>query len=381
MDPEPGGAGTPSGGPPDTSPPAPPDALVDAVAETLDRPAVTLEFDLRSLAGLVAGLLVTAAVYGLLRVASETVVRILIGVLVALAFDPLVRRVQRRLHRGRALAAVIVSAAVALFFMGIILFLGPPAVRQAARFSAELPQAVRDLYDVPFLGERLADADAAPRVARWVRELPAEIDSGTVSDFTNRLLGNALAAITVLAVAFAVMLDGEQLVARLRRLIPPAHRASADWTGRVLYRTLANYFAGSLIVASIAGLVILTAGLSLGVPLAPLAAIWVTLTNLIPQIGGFLGGSVFIVLGFSAGVDTGLACLVIFFVYMNLENHVIGPAIVGQAVNLSPPTTMIAALVGGAAAGVPGALVATPLVGTVKALYLQLRVGPETGAD
>jgi predicted PurR-regulated permease PerM len=49
--------------------------------------------------------------------------------------------------------------------------------------------------------------------------------------------------------------------------------------------------------------------------------------------------------------------------------------VVGQAVDLSPPATMLAALVGGAAAGIPGALVATPLVGAGKSLYLELRWG------
>jgi predicted PurR-regulated permease PerM len=48
---------------------------------------------------------------------------------------------------------------------------------------------------------------------------------------------------------------------------------------------------------------------------------------------------------------------------------------VGEAVNLSAPATMLAALIGAAAAGIPGALVATPLVGATKALYLELRWG------
>ena len=38
---------------------------------------------------------------------------------------------------------------------------------------------------------------------------------------------------------------------------------------------------------------------------------------------------------------------------------------------------MLAALIGGAAAGVPGALVATPLVGAAKSLYLELRWGEQ----
>jgi predicted PurR-regulated permease PerM len=62
---------------------------------------------------------------------------------------------------------------------------------------------------------------------------------------------------------------------------------------------------------------------------------------------------------------------------MTVENHVISPAVVGQAVDVSPPTSMLAALIGGAAGGVPGALVATPLVGATKQLYLQLRWGQQ----
>ena len=84
--------------------------------------------------------------------------------------------------------------------------------------------------------------------------------------------------------------------------------------------------------------------------------LWTTLTNLIPQIGGFLGGGFFVLLALTQGPVQAVIALAVFMAYQNLENNVISPAIVGQAVNLSPPTTMLAALVGAAAAGVPGAL-------------------------
>jgi predicted PurR-regulated permease PerM len=109
------------------------------------------------------------------------------------------------------------------------------------------------------------------------------------------------------------------------------------------------------------------------VPLVPLAAIWAMLTDLIPQVGGLLGGSVFVMLALTESALTGVIAGVGFVLYMNLENHVISPAIVGKAVDLTAPTTMIAAFVGGSVAGVPGALVATPLAGTVKALYFEAR--------
>jgi predicted PurR-regulated permease PerM len=142
-----------------------------------------------------------------------------------------------------------------------------------------------------------------------------------------------------------------------------------------VYTTIGRYFAGSLVLAVMNGIYILAVGLALGVPLAFLAAVWAMLTNLIPQVGGFLGGSVFVTLALTSGVVTGLLALVLFLAYMITENYVIQPTVVGSAINLSPPTTMLAAFVGAAAAGVPGALVTTPIVAAVKELYLQLRFG------
>jgi predicted PurR-regulated permease PerM len=146
-----------------------------------------------------------------------------------------------------------------------------------------------------------------------------------------------------------------------------------DRAGDTFYRIVGRYFAGSLLVALLAGTGVLIMGVILGLPLTPVAAMWTASTNLIPQIGGFLGGSLFVALGLTEGPTTALICAGYFLAYQQLENHVIQPVVVGEAVNLSPPATMLAALVGASAAGVPGALLATPLVGVIKALYLELR--------
>ena len=72
----------------------------------------------------------------------------------------------------------------------------------------------------------------------------------------------------------------------------------------------------------------------------------------------------------------GLACLAIFVVYQSLENHVLQPVIIGRAVRLSPPATMVAALVGVSAGGLVGGLFAIPLLGAGKAIYLSTRGRP-----
>ena len=72
-----------------------------------------------------------------------------------------------------------------------------------------------------------------------------------------------------------------------------------------MYRTLGRYFGGSITVAVLMGLYVLALGLLLGIPLVPLAALWAMLTDLIPQVGGFLGGSFLVLLASTQGVDDG----------------------------------------------------------------------------
>ena len=57
-------------------------------------------------------------------------------------------------------------------------------------------------------------------------------------------------------------------------------------------------------------------------------------------------------MAFIHSIPAGVAIVVYAIVYQQLENHVLQPLIIGRAVRLTPPSTMVAALVGGLAAGV-----------------------------
>jgi predicted PurR-regulated permease PerM len=339
--------------------PPPPTQLVDV------HPASIVVFGVAAALG--------AAIWAIVTTAPDMVTGIAVGLVVGVALSPLSSRIQARSGRSPVTAAAIVGGGMVVFFAAVVLLVAPPAVEQAREFGEELPATVRELYSWPILGDRLREADAAGQVEETLDELPARIDDQTIADVGERLLGGALSTVVVVVTAIGVLADGEVIVRRFRAVVPPSRQARADEIGRIVYHSFGSYFAGSLLVAVLNGLVILTTGLLLGVPLAPIAALWATLTNFIPQIGGFLGGSFFVLLALTQSPLTAAVALVVFLGYQQLENNIISPAIVGGAVNLTPPTTMLAALVGGAAAGVPGALVATPLLGAAKALYLDQR--------
>jgi predicted PurR-regulated permease PerM len=334
---------------------------------------VEIEVDPGSVLVFVSVAAIGAALWAIVSIAPDMVTRIAVGVLLGVALSPLVSAVQRRASCARSTAALVVGGGMVVLLLAVVLLVAPPAVEQARQFSRELPETVEELYSWPIVGPRLEKADAAGDVSDAIDDLPAKFDDKTLADLGERVLGGALSTIVALITALGVLVDGEVLVRRVRSIVPPSRRQQADEAGRIVYQSFGSYFAGSLLVAVMNGLVVLTTGLVLGVPLAPVAGIWSMLTNFIPQIGGFLGGSFFVLLALTKSPVTAVIAAIVFLGYQQFENNVIQPAVIGSAVNLTPPATMIAALVGGAAAGVPGALVATPLMGAAKALYLDRR--------
>jgi putative heme transporter len=375
-------ASAPSAPPGASAPSARPDALAPPDASAPSDPSgpaappghIVVDIDPWSFVVVAVAALLALALFTISSTAADVLTGIGVGVLLGVALSPVVGAVQRRWRSmSRGSAVVIVGFGLTVAIAAVVLLVAPAAIEQSRDFSEELPSTVREFYSWPIVGPRLEDADAAGGVEEWIEDAPTEIDDATLANLGERLLGGVLSAVIVLVTALGVLIDGAVVVRRVRALVPAGSRERTDRLGRIVYATFGSYFAGSLFVAVLAGLVILSTGLLLGVPLAPVAGLWTTLTNLIPQIGGFLGGGFFVLLALTQGPIPAVVALAVVLGYQNLENHVIQPAIVGRAVNLSPPATMLAALVGGAAAGVPGALVATPLLGAVKAVYLDRR--------
>jgi predicted PurR-regulated permease PerM len=334
-----------------------------------------VDLDGRTVLAMLASIFVLVVLAAFAREASRTLTWLAVGSLLALALNPVVLRVEQRLDVGRGLAVGVVLTMFLAVFTGVTVLLGPRVVDQARSFNHELPRVLHRLEDLPVVGGNIRKNHVPQKIKDWIDNLPQRLGNNPkrVADAGKSVLSGALAAFAVVLITVTLLLDGSRVVRGLRRAVPYRRRALVDRVGTTFYEVVGRYFAGSLVVALLNGTGILVVGTILGVPLTPAAAIWATVTNLIPQIGGFLGGFLFVALALTKSPTTALICLVYFLAYQQLENHVIQPVIVGEAVNLSPPTTMLAALVGASAAGVPGALLATPLVGVIKAIYLEVR--------
>ena len=371
-----GAAAEPAGGLESTGAGAAAEATAGApVGEAAVR---VVDLDWHSVAWAMVAFVALVAATNLVRSAPRALTVVAVGTLLALGLDPLVTRVERALGNRREAAVAVVMFGLLATAAVIIAVLAPRAIAQGRELGGDLDRIVRQVNELPVIGDDLREAGTAEALERWVEGLPGRLqgDDTPIGGALLRLADGLLVALFIALVTIALLLDGPRLVRGVRRLVPDDHRPRADRIGRLAYATVGRYVGGSLLVACVAGTATLIAGLVLGVPLAPLVAVWVALFDLVPQIGGAAGGIPFVLLGLSRGAGTAVACAVFFVLYLQFENHVLSPLIVGRAVRLTPLATMTAALVGVSAGGVVGALLAVPLVAATKAVYLELRPHP-----
>jgi predicted PurR-regulated permease PerM len=336
-----------------------------------------VDLDWRSVLVALAALVGLLAVRGMTRRVPRTITGLGIAMIVALAINPLVAALERRRFR-RAPAVITVLAGLAAGLAVVGLLVVPPAVRQARDLTGQRTKVVRDLGSLPVVGPRVRKADVQAKIDDFLNRLPARLagDTTPLKKAARSVADGILAALVTLLFAITMLLDGPRLLRALRRAVPVERRSRADEVARVAYRVVGRYVAGSLLVAGVCGLVVLVAGLVLGVPLTPIAAVWAAFWDLVPQIGGAAGGIPFVILGLTQGAGTAVLCAIVFVAYQQLKHQLVQPVLIGQAVKLSPPATMTVALVGVSAGGVVGALIAVPLVGAAKAVYLEFRRPP-----
>lgn len=340
----------------------------------VERRTIDAELDWRSVVWLLASLAALGFVATMFARASSVIVVFIVALFTALALDPLVHRLERAgCRRGWAVVIVVGAATAALVLF--VSLAGPGLVRETGSLGADLPRTVDSLTDLPLVGGWLRSVDAPARVSEFLDSIPKRIqsDDADLGALARGLgLGLGVAVLWALAVV-GVLVDGPRLIAAVRRAVPPTRRHGLDDIGRIVYDVIARYFAGSLLIAVINGVWVAVAALVAGVPLGPVLGVWAALTSLIPQIGGLLGFAVVALVSLSAGLGPTVVMCVAFLFIMLLTNHVLQPTIVGRAVSLSAPVTMLSTIVGLTVAGVPGALFAVPTTGAVKAVAQHVR--------
>ena len=100
----------------------------------------------------------------------------------------------------------------------------------------------------------------------------------------------------------------------------------------------------------------------------------VAVLDVIPMIGATIGAVVVTAIAFAEDPKIGIACVIFYVIYQQVENYVIYPRVMSKSVDVPGAVTVIAALVGAALLGVVGALLAIPTAAAILMLTREVFV-------
>jgi predicted PurR-regulated permease PerM len=322
--------------------------------------------------------LLAAAALLLVYQTRRILVWILIAGFFAVALNPLVNWVQRRVRRlPRWLATLLVFIVVVAVLIGLSLLFVVPLVREGAQLADDFPELVADVRAgrgrIGGLLERVHLTQYLSQHSDQIRGYA----SGLTAPTLNLLRGAATTLAGILAVfvlSFLMVLQAPRLTGEFLGRFDDRRAERIRRVGHDCVRTITGYITGNLLISVICGGLTYLVLLVLGVPYAGLIALFVGLVELIPLAGATLGALVAaIAAALVHSVVAGIVVIAFFVVYQQLENHLLQPLIYARTVRLTPLTVLIAILLAAQLAGILGALLAIPVAGMIKVIVRDIR--------
>jgi predicted PurR-regulated permease PerM len=300
--------------------------------------------------GVLAVITAAAAVYTVRGVQ----IQVLIALFVAISLDPAVRMLTRRgVRRGLAVLLIFMVALglVAAFLVAVI----PALVHQFQVLLHTFPDYLAQLQDRSSRFRQLSDRfHMTSQIETFLASLPGRLGNGLLG-LTGRLFGALVSTLTVVVLTIYFMLD-----------------------------QVGAYMIGSIVIALLAGTSAFIVFTVLGVPYAVPLAIVVAVCDLIPMIGATLGAVVGVLVTLLATElwPTSVIVAGFFLVYQQLENYLIVPRIQRSTVSLSAAAVLLAALIGGTALGLLGAVMAIPVAAAMRVVITErLQARDAAGTD
>ena len=309
-----------------------------------------------------------------------------IGLALVFVLDPIVTFLAD--HGVPRWAGVIVAyIAVVVLIWALIAYALPPISRQGSEFIEQLPQlgaavgtferGLEDWYaGLPLPADVRSAVDAQMAASG---QAVADFVRGLLAPTLNALLRAAtfiLGLVVVPVWLFFVLKDRERFSRSVAGALPPSWRPDAEnlltLLGRVGGRWVRGQLllGGSVFMATVIGLTILTLiGFSEFGQFMLVLALIAGILEWFPILGPIIAAVPAVLIGLSISFPAALAAAVLYTAIQQLENNILVPKVMGDAIELHPAVMILALVVGGALFGIGGAILAAPVVAAGRDLY------------
>jgi predicted PurR-regulated permease PerM len=301
--------------------------------------------------------------------------------ILALFFTAVLHPVERMINKAIPRPASLSAALALLIGLAALVGIGFFVAWQISQHSTELGNQVSDLvtrfthwlHNGP-LHLKSSDIDKlGDQATKAIKSHQGQLISGAIA--TVRTVVEALGALLLILLAtFFLLRDGEMIWGWVVRLLPREAQARVDLAARIGWGAFGGYMRGQVLIALFHGVSVMILLFVLRVPLAAALGVLIFLGSFVPIIGLTITGSLCVAVallehGFTAAIVVAVAIVVL----IQLEAHLLQPFIMSRSVEVHPLAIALSVLTGTILAGIPGALLAVPLVAFLNTMTKALR--------
>ncbi|MDX3248773.1 AI-2E family transporter [Streptomyces sp. ME18-1-4] len=295
---------------------------------------------------------------------------ILIAFFLALAIEPAVSRMAARGMR-RGLATFLVFFGLLIVVAGFFTLLGSMLAGQIIKMIEGFPEyldSVINWVNTTFHTDlRRVDIQEGLLHSNWLRKY-AQNSAAGVLDISTQVLGGLFRLLTIALFSFYFAADGPRLRRGLCSVLPPAKQAEVLRAWEIAVDKTGGYLYSRGLMALISGVAHYVLLEALGIPYAPVLAVWVgVVSQFIPTIGTYLAGALPMLIAFTVSPLYALWVLIFVVVYQQFENYMLQPKLTAKTVDIHPAVAFGSVIAGTALLGAVGALIAIPAVATLQA--------------
>jgi predicted PurR-regulated permease PerM len=303
--------------------------------------------------------------------------------IIALFFTAILHPVEVRLRRlpGRKSFSALAALLVGIVFLA---GLGYFVVWQISSHDKQLADQVTQVVD---------------KAKHWLETGPlkvksADLDkitknlSNTIQQHGGQLISSAITTVKavieflaglllVLLTTFYLLRDGNVVWGWFIRLFPKASHARLDYAGRAGWHTFGGYMRGQLLIALFHGTTTTILLLILRVPLAAALGVLIFIGSFIPLVGLVITGALAVAVALlEHGATAAVIVTIAIIVLVQVEGHVLQPFILSRSVDIHPLAVVLSVIAGTTLGGIPGALIAVPLVAFLNTSVKAMHRGP-----
>jgi predicted PurR-regulated permease PerM len=312
-------------------------------------------------------------VIGLLTWELRWVLLVLFGaVVLAVALDVPITLLRRLLPLNRPAALIVVL--VSLVLLGGVLgqLLLPELLEQIKQLTTLLPVLALRLSSLARQVDWLPDLDQQlMALGTWERLQPL---GGQLLGLAGGAANTTIQMLLMALLAILLALDPRSHQKVIVSLTPSFWRPQMKHLLGESRQALGGWLAG-MTLSAVSVFLLTWAGLALlGVPLALLSSLVCGLLTFVPTIGPTAATLLPLAVGLLVSPAKMLQVLVLRLILQNAEAFLLTPVLLRRTVNLLPTVALTAQLCLGALLGLPGVLLALPLVVVLQVLFEEVLV-------